>query len=404
MTDNNSKTKKIRSMSKELKRILTISGVSLISLGVITSIFLVNISANNTSNLNNINNNLLEQNIKNKKVKLFDMFNNKIINFEISEDTKTVRDILENSDYNNNNCICNYDLDTPVHENMNIFVRKTVSINIQENNKTKSYFVPENISIKKALELLEINLSEHDIINFNINENIYENINIIINRISYDELTYTEPIEYTTITRKDYTLEKNSKKIISEGQNGERELKIKRKIVNGEIISTEVLSSKVTKPAREHIILIGAKPENNYNYNKNTKNTKQKLNSEENTNNTNINIKNTKDTEHEVIKVISGCATAYTDSGGIIRPDGRVITSTGKVPQEGITAAVNPKIIPYGSKIRVRTTDGSFDKILYAQDTGGALKSGSATVDIYMKNKKDCLNFGRRKVEVSVLK
>ena len=102
--------------------------------------------------------------------------------------------------------------------------------------------------------------------------------------------------------------------------------------------------------------------------------------------------------------MISGCATAYTDSGGIIRPDGRVITSTGKIPKEGITAAVNPALISYGSKIRVRTTDGYFDKILYAQDTGGALRSGSAIVDIYMKNKKDCLNFGRRNVEVSVLK
>ncbi len=392
MTDNNSKTKKIRFVSKELKRMFTISGIFIISLSVVTSIFLVKIFTNNillklvktfVNNINNSNNSvLLETDSKNKKINLF--FDNKITNFELTEDIKTVGDVLKST--NCNNCICNYNLDTPVRESMNILIKKVVSVNIQDSNKSTDYFIPENISIKKALELLKINLSEYDNINFDTNENIYEDMNIIIDRIDYNEFTYVEPVEYSTITKKDYTLEKNSRKIISEGQNGERESKIKRKIVNGEITETETLSNKILKPAKERVILVGAKPEKDYN--KNTKNTAD-------------NISNTKS---EVIKTISGYATAYTDSGGIIRKNGRVITSTGKIPQEGITVAVNPTLIPYGSKIRVRTTDGLFDRVLYAQDTGGALKSGTATVDIYMKNKKDCLNFGRRKVEVSLLK
>ena len=97
-----------------------------------------------------------------------------------------------------------------------------------------------------------------------------------------------------------------------------------------------------------------------------------------------------------------GKATAYSVSGCVQRPGG-IITSTGVKPVEGITAAVNPAQIPYGSKIRVRALDGSYDKILTAQDTGAAMRSGRAMIDIYMNSEQDCKNFGVRTVEVSVL-
>ena len=94
--------------------------------------------------------------------------------------------------------------------------------------------------------------------------------------------------------------------------------------------------------------------------------------------------------------MLYGSAKAYTALSG-------ARTSTGKSPIEGETVAVNPRVIPYGSKILVESTDGSFKKTLVAQDTGGALKSGSALVDIYMKSESACRQFGRKSVKVSIL-
>lgn len=59
-------------------------------------------------------------------------------------------------------------------------------------------------------------------------------------------------------------------------------------------------------------------------------------------------------------------------------------TASGVHTQDGITAAVDPSKIPYGSKLKITLPSG---KVLYrtAQDTGGAVKhkNGGKVVDIY---------------------
>ncbi len=60
-------------------------------------------------------------------------------------------------------------------------------------------------------------------------------------------------------------------------------------------------------------------------------------------------------------------------------------TATGAVPKVGRTIAVDPKVIPYGSKVRV---DG-FGTFI-AEDTGGAIKGNK--VDIYLSTRAECLD------------
>ncbi|GMB10402.1 MAG: 3D domain-containing protein [Candidatus Improbicoccus devescovinae] len=93
-------------------------------------------------------------------------------------------------------------------------------------------------------------------------------------------------------------------------------------------------------------------------------------------------------------KIIVGSATAYTASKG-------AITSLGYTPKSGITAAVNPKNIPYGTEILIDLGDKKIN--LKAQDTGSALRRGSCAVDIFMDNTKKCLEFGRKNVKIYCL-
>ena len=77
--------------------------------------------------------------------------------------------------------------------------------------------------------------------------------------------------------------------------------------------------------------------------------------------------------------------------------------STGAAVYEG-AVAVNPNVIPYGSKVYVEASDGSMTYgYATAADTGGALMDGSAVVDCFYFSYDQCVNWGRRDVNVYVL-
>lgn len=99
-------------------------------------------------------------------------------------------------------------------------------------------------------------------------------------------------------------------------------------------------------------------------------------------------------------RVITCEATAYTPSADECgKSDG--ITATGAKCEVGVVA-VDPRVIPLGTKLYIETVDGSF---VYgycsAQDTGGAIKGNK--VDLAMNTKSECFQFGRRKVKVYIL-
>lgn len=71
-------------------------------------------------------------------------------------------------------------------------------------------------------------------------------------------------------------------------------------------------------------------------------------------------------------------------------------TATGTVPTANRTIAVDPRVIPYGSKVEIEGY-GTY----IAEDCGGAVKGN--IVDIYIPGYNNCIQFGRRKVKVYIL-
>lgn len=88
-------------------------------------------------------------------------------------------------------------------------------------------------------------------------------------------------------------------------------------------------------------------------------------------------------------------ATAYTYTGHNC--------ATGVAPQPGYIA-VNPNIIPYGTKMYIKTADGRF---IYgyavAADTGGFVNKYPTGVDLFMASRSECISFGVREVEIYIL-
>ena len=239
---------------------------------------------------------------------------------------------------------------------------------------TKSY------TVKDVLNHMRVNLGENDTVSEDVSSKVYDGMKIEVGNIKFEEIVKTEAIEREVVVNTSSSMNEGETKVLEEGRNGQHELKVRQKIQNGEVVDEEILSDTIISEPVAKVMVKGtrkvvsapaaepAKP-----------------------------VSSNSSERKEVSKVIYGSATAYTASAG-------ARTSTGARPVEGITVAVNPKLIPYGSRILVESTDGSFRKDLTAQDTGGALRKGSAVVDIFMNSNSSCKQFGRKNVKVSIIK
>lgn len=92
---------------------------------------------------------------------------------------------------------------------------------------------------------------------------------------------------------------------------------------------------------------------------------------------------------------ITARATAYTYTGNNC--------ATGVAPQPGYIA-VNPKVIPYGTKMYIKTANGSFVYgYAVAADTGGFINNYPNGIDLFMSTKSACTTFGVQNVEIYIL-
>ena len=285
----------------------------------------------------------------------------------------TVADLLkkENIPFEGNYTV-NHALDASLAPNMQITVAKMFNVNIIVDGENKAIVVPEG-TVADALKFLNITLAANDIVSEPLDRAVAEGMPIIIDRVEYKEETSTEAIPFATTVKKTNSLKKGETAVETPGVNGKKEIAKRVKYVNGTPAETAILSEKILKNPINQVNLVGTKPASSCKVE-----IKDGTITDENGNVYNYN------------KVLTGSCTAYT-----AKPGAR--TSTGAVAQRGLVA-VNPKEIPYGTKLYVPGYG-----ICTAADTGGALKSGRTLVDVYMDSANECRRFGRRKLPVYVL-
>ena len=210
--------------------------------------------------------------------------------------------------------------------------------------------------------------SLNTVITGDMNIYVYNSKNIKLT-INGTEMTVTKKISYKTVEKDSDDIMTGESEVSQKGVDGEKEVTKRCKYIDGKYDSTKVIDEKVTKEPVDKIILNGTKRGT------------------------------TTDTSGAPVSysyMVSGSGTAYTAAPG-------ALTATGVPVYEG-GVAVNPAIIPYGSKLYIEAADGSH---VYgyatAVDTGGALMDGSAIVDLFYFSYDDCVSFGRRDVNVYVL-
>lgn len=126
------------------------------------------------------------------------------------------------------------------------------------------YFVNNDVYAKEAtssIESIEISNAK----NVNLNEIIEENSNQGRKEEFY---TQEEELEYLTTYRNNPSLPKETIQVVQEGREGKQEVTKKRTYENGEVVSEEIVNTKITKGAINKIVEIGT---GNYKSNYNVK-------------------------------------------------------------------------------------------------------------------------------------
>lgn len=259
-------------------------------------------------------------------------------------------------------------LNTVITGDMNIYVYNSKNIKLTTNGTEMTVKAPEG-TVENALNILGYEITNDDILNVDKNAQIEDDMKITLKKVTYVDEKSTKKISYKTVEKDSDDIMTGESEVSQKGVDGEKEVTKRCKYIDGKYDSTKVIDEKVTKESVNKIVLNGTKRGT------------------------------TTDTSGAPVSysyMVSGSGTAYTAAPG-------ALTATGVPVYEG-GVAVNPAIIPYGSKLYIEAADGSH---VYgyatAVDTGGALMDGSAIVDLFYFSYDDCVSFGRRDVNVYVL-
>lgn len=266
-------------------------------------------------------------------------------------------------------------LNTEITESMFIYVRDAKPVKVTDGGKTKTMILALG-TVEEAFALAGAPLGKEDVLNVKRTDKIEKLDKLTVQRVTYKEKVETEEIAFETERENSDKVELGETKLKTTGKNGEKKITKSVKLIDGKAVSEKVVSEKVTKKPVNEVILVGTKGAG----------TTGGAGTFTDENGVTVAYK----------EVLTGSGTAYTAPAG-------ALTATG-VPAYHGGVAIDPNLIPYGSKLYVESVDGS---IVYgyctAVDTGGFCDDGSGIIDVFYDSYDECVNWGRRDVNVYVI-
>ncbi len=245
-------------------------------------------------------------------------------------------------------------------------------------------------TVEQLLQKAGISLGENDTVSKKLTKQIKKKTTIEIDRVEYKIETETVRIDYDTKVEYDDSMYEDQKKVKVKGVKGKNRNECENTYVNGKLTDSKILSTEVIKEPVTQVIVRGTKVRT-YGFTGATVKSGRVISEMKPPFEITLN-KNGRPVNYK--KVITGKATAYCGGG---------ITSTGAPAKPG-RVAVDPREIPYGTKMYIVSSDGRWNYgYCIASDTGGFIYNSSTVVDLYMHSYRDCMTFGRRNVDIYIL-
>ncbi len=254
-------------------------------------------------------------------------------------------------------------------------IQRAMPVSVQADGQTHNTKLV-NGTVADALEACGVTLGEHDYTEPSLHTELTEDLAITVHRVEYQDTVTYESIPYETeyVYTSLYYRNRNRTEVMQQGHEGTNEITTRLRVVDGEVESSQVVSVVQTVAPQNTIIKAyqaGAPV-----------------------------------SDLEGPEVVDGVPVSYTAvytgrATGYSASRGRGASGMGLGYG---TVAVNPNLIPYGTKLYITSTDG---RLVYgyaiATDTGASLLSGTCLVDLFYESYDEALMNGVQQVNVYVI-
>lgn len=263
----------------------------------------------------------------------------------------------------------------PVNGVAEIYINRAFNINVSADGKTQTMRVGKNEPVSQILQRAGITLGAQDILSHSSDSFVQEGDTLSVTRYVSYKVEELVNIPYTKETQKSERLDQGTTKVLQRGKNGQKKQTYQVIMRDGHQTRT-LISEETVKEATPHIVQVGTRAT---------------------TTGAGTVAVSRGGTPVRYKKAITVTATAYTTERQRHKR-----TATGAVARVGLIA-VDPRVIPLGSRLYITSADGKswIYGTAVAADTGGAIKGNR--IDLFFNTHRECVNFGRRKAIVYVL-
>lgn len=265
----------------------------------------------------------------------------------------------------------------PDERYISLSTASSLTATVTVDGKAFSRQVPNGTTVGELLHQEQISYDGNDLLTPSAEKPLEEGDRIVLQRVEIEEYTEDEIIPYRTIHKNSPLLGYGKTKVIQTGSDGIRTKTYTRCTVDGEEEELQLLGEKVSKTAVDEIILVGSNiPISPLDFGFEVDEYGKPL--------------------HYKKLLTNQVATGYSARPG-------ALTASGRAAVVG-TVAVNPNIIPYGSKLYIASADGQFVYgCAIAADTGTGLMQGIIDVDLFYDTYRESAMNGRKIVDIYVL-
>ena len=306
----------------------------------------------------------------------------------VHTDADTVKDVLHDNQIElSAHDKINYDLDQEIIDGMNIEISRAVEVTVMEGD-VQSLVKTHEKTVGDVLATLNSTITDQDVVEPARDTAVTADMVITIKKLSVREQRLTKSLAYTSETVEDHQLAYGKTAKVRDGRPGVVETVVRETLIDGQVVSQEIVDHQVIQQPISERFAFGtyvepvivsrgeveppapAAPQP---------------------------AAPAAPVEQPVAEEPQGIvmymtATAYNDVG---------ITFSG-VPSGPGKVAVDPNVIPLGTRLLIESVDGwpSYGEAI-AADTGGAVIGN--IIDLWYADYQTCIDFGRRTVKVTIL-
>jgi uncharacterized protein YabE (DUF348 family) len=271
-------------------------------------------------------------------------------------------------------------LDSKIHNNDIITIKRAVNLKVLVDNKELNISSAES-DIALMLKAQKITLGPTDTVLPSLKTNLTKGMDIIITRVKTKTIEEKEPIGFKTVIKNDKNVLKSKKSISQNGVKGEKSISIDVTYENGKEVARKVVKETIVKEPKNKIIVQGTMSPITVSRGAYSKGTSKV-----------VNIASAPTSG----KTLTVKATAYWAFNGV----NNTYTASGRKavrnPSGYSTIAVDPSVIPLGTKLHVAGYGNAI-----AADKGSSVKGNY--IDVYFETRQEAIIWGVKYLKVTIL-